>query len=33
LLARRYLDFGKSASGIQLSLTSNGRVVLQRAAV
>ena len=33
LLARRYLDFGKSTSGIELSLTSNGRVVLQRSAV
>jgi hypothetical protein len=33
LLARRYLDFGKSPSGIELSLTSNGRVVLQRSAV
>lgn len=32
LLARRYLDFGKSPSGILLSLTSNGRVVLQRSA-
>jgi len=32
LLARRYLDFGKSTSGIELSLTSNGRVVLQHSA-
>ncbi|MDD1663846.1 MAG: hypothetical protein LUQ32_00675 [Methanomicrobiales archaeon] len=32
LLARRYLDFGKSTSGIELSLTSNGRVTLQHSA-
>jgi hypothetical protein len=33
LLARRYLDWGKSPGGIQLRLTSLGRVALQRAAV
>jgi DUF1365 family protein len=31
LLARRYLDWGKSPLGIQLRLTSQGRVALQRA--
>jgi hypothetical protein len=31
LLARRYLDWGKSPDGIQLRLTSQGRVALQRA--
>jgi hypothetical protein len=30
LLARRYLDWGKSPDGIQLRLTSQGRVALQR---
>ncbi|MDD1667878.1 MAG: hypothetical protein LUO96_05360 [Methanomicrobiales archaeon] len=33
LLARRYLDWGKSTLGIQLRLTSLGRVALQRAPV
>jgi hypothetical protein len=33
LLARRYLDWGKSPLGIQLRLTSQGRVALQRAPV
>jgi hypothetical protein len=33
LLNRRYLDWGKSPSGIQLRLTSQGRVALQRAPV
>jgi DUF1365 family protein len=33
LLARRYLDWGKSPVGIQLRLTSQGRVALQRAPV
>jgi hypothetical protein len=33
LLARRYLDWGKSPDGIQLRLTSQGRVALQRAPV
>jgi DUF1365 family protein len=33
LLARRYLDWGKSPIGIQLRLTSQGRVALQRAPV
>jgi hypothetical protein len=33
LLARRYLDWGKSSIGIQLRLTSQGRVALQRAPV
>lgn len=32
LLARRYLDFGRSPGGIELSLTSNGRVALQHSA-
>jgi len=31
LLALRYLDWGKSPLGIQLRLTSLGRVALQRA--
>ena len=31
LLTRRYLDWGKSPDGIQLRLTSQGRVALQRA--
>ncbi|HVN65168.1 MAG TPA: hypothetical protein VMT31_00980 [Methanomicrobiales archaeon] len=31
LLARRYLDWGKSPLGIQLRLTSLGRVALQNA--
>lgn len=30
LLARRYLEWGKSPSAIQLRLTSQGRVALQR---
>jgi len=30
LLARRYLDWGKSPEGIQLRLTSRGRVALQQ---
>jgi hypothetical protein len=33
LLNRRYLDWGKSPLGIQLRLTSQGRVALQRAPV
>ena len=33
LLTRRYLDWGKSPVGIQLRLTSQGRVALQRAPV
>jgi hypothetical protein len=33
LLARRYLDWGESSLGIQLRLTSQGRVALQRAPV
>ena len=33
LLARRYLDWGKSPSRIQLRLTALGRVALQRAPV
>jgi DUF1365 family protein len=33
LLALRYLDWGKSPLGIQLRLTSQGRVALQRAPV
>jgi hypothetical protein len=33
LLARRYLDWGKSQGGMQLRLTSQGRVALQRAPV
>ena len=31
LLSRRYLDGGKSTSGIRLRITSNGRVALERA--
>jgi hypothetical protein len=31
LLARRYLDWGKSPDGIRLRLTSQGRVALQKA--
>jgi hypothetical protein len=31
LLAQRYLDWGKSPLGIQLRLTSQGRVALQHA--
>ncbi len=33
LLSRRYLDWGNSPLGIQLRLTSQGRVALQRAPV
>ncbi|MDD1666476.1 MAG: hypothetical protein LUQ23_02955 [Methanomicrobiales archaeon] len=33
LLARRYLDWGRSPLGIQLRLTSQGRVALQQAPV
>jgi hypothetical protein len=33
LLARRYLDWGKSPLGIQLRLTSRGRVALQQAPI
>ena len=33
LLARRYLDWGNSPYGIQLRLTSQGRVALQQAPV
>jgi hypothetical protein len=33
LLSKRYLDGGKSCSEIVLRLTSNGRILLQKAAV
>jgi hypothetical protein len=33
LLSKRYLDGGKSSSEIVLRLTSNGRLLLQKAAI